>query len=343
MRRLSAILISFLLLAAVPTDASGQKTDVIQMPNGDRTTGEIKLLERGRLSYSVDNMSRLSINWSQVVLISSAHFFNFELSNSKRYFGRIEEGEELGHMVIVSDTGRVYVRLKDVVRIEPLYSSFWGRMKGSSMDIGLDFTRANLQRLWNLQTKILYKTRKWSLTFDADSYVNLQEDRDPSNRNSASLTPQRMLGKGYTAYSIVKAEANDELNLELRATLVAGASRFLHRSNRSNLQTRLGLAFTEEKFGGSELTANGEGLVAADFSVFKFIVPKIDFKIDLFVYPSISNWGRVRGNSNASIQWEPITDFRIGLNGYLVFDNRPATETSSNLDYGVFSSVGVIL
>jgi hypothetical protein len=332
-----------LLLLVCAAEVNGQKTDTLAMPNGDRIAGEIKLLERGRLSYSVSHMNRLSIDWAQVVRVSSKHYFNFELSNSRRYFGQIEEGSVDGLMFILSDTGRVLVTIKDVVRIEPLYSSFWGRLKGSSMDIGFDLTRANLQRLWNLQTKISYKTRQWSLIFDGDSYLNVQEDRDPSKRNSASLSPQRSMGRGYTAYGILKAEQNDELKLELRGTAVLGASRFLVRSNRSNLQARLGLAATEEKFVDSERTTNAEALVAGDYSVFRFIVPKIDFKIDLFVYPSLSNWGRVRGNSNASIQWEPITDFRIGLNGFLVFDNRPASEISSNIDYGVFSSIGVTI
>ena len=332
-----------LLVAATPfSEAHAQKTDLVVLPNGDRITGTVKFLERGRLSYSTDHLQRISIDWTQITRISSIHLFDFELSNSNHLFGSIDEGPEDGQMVIVSDSIRVTVRIRDVVRIEPLYSVFWDRFTGSSIEAGVDFTKANLQRLWNLSTQLKYRTRKWLLTFDGSSYLNVQEGRESTNRNSASLTPQRFLAGGFTVYGIVKAEQNDELNLELRGTAILGASRFFISTNRYSLEGRLGLALTEEQFKGSMRTTNGEGVVSVDFSIFKFIIPKVDFRFSSFAYPSISNWGRVRGNVTSSIQWEPISDFRIGLNGFVVFDSRPA-EGSATSDYGIFSSVGIVI
>jgi hypothetical protein len=339
--RLRRFFLPLAILVGLSTpDVLAQKTDMIQMPNGDRIYGDIKYVERGRLSYSVSHMNRLNIDWVQVQRVSSVHLFEFELSNSRRLFGSIEEGDQDGFMVVTSDTGRSFVRIADVVNLEPLYQTFWGKLKGSSMEIGVDFTRVNLQRQWNLTTKIRYREKLWQLTFDGQSYLNIQEGRDPSNRNNASLTPQRFLSRGYSVYGILKAEQNDELNLELRGTAVLGISRFLARSNRSTLEGRLGLALNEEKFAGSERTTSAEALVSLDYSLFKFIVPKIDFRIDGFVFPSLTEWGRYRGNFNSAIVWEPISDFRISLNGFFVFDTRPA-EGAENIDYGAFSSVGI--
>ena len=253
----SAILGIILFLAVGVGHA--QKTDVIEMPNGDRITGEIKFLERGRLDYSVDRMQRLSVEWPQIVKVRSDKFFDFELSNARHLFGSIEEADERGFLIIVTDTARSKVRIRDVVRIEPLRSNFWGRLKGSSVELGVDFTRVNLQRQWNLTTKVKYRTKKWLLTFDGDSYLNVQDERDPSRRNNASLTPQRFLGRGYSLYGVLKAEQNDELNLELRASAVLGVSKFLLRTNRQSLETRIGAALNEEKFTGSELVGERRG------------------------------------------------------------------------------------
>ena len=339
-RKLEAGSLSLILVLLLSLNASAQKTDVIEMPNGDRITGEIKFLERGRLDYSVDRMRRLSVEWPQLVKVRSDKFFDFELSNARHLFGSIEEADEPGFLIIVTDTARSKVRIRDVVRIEPLRSNFWGRLKGSSVELGVDFTRVNLQRQWNLTTKVKYRTKKWLLTFDGDSYLNVQDEREPSRRNNASLTPQRFLGRGYSLYGVLKAEQNDELNLELRASAVLGVSKFLLRTNRQSLETRIGAALNEEKFTGSELSASGEGVVSVDYSLFKFITPKIDIRFDTFVYPSLTDWGRYRGNVNAAIQWEPVTDFRIGLNGFFTFDTRPG-EGASNVDYGAFSSIGI--
>ena len=52
--------------------AAGQgKTDVVTLRNGDRITGEIKRLERGRLEFSTDDAGTLYLEWDKVISVVS--------------------------------------------------------------------------------------------------------------------------------------------------------------------------------------------------------------------------------------------------------------------------------
>ena len=57
-------------LAAVGT-ASAQKTDVVELRNGDRITCEIQKLARGKLTVKTDGIGTISIEWDDVERVRS--------------------------------------------------------------------------------------------------------------------------------------------------------------------------------------------------------------------------------------------------------------------------------
>ena len=73
---LAGILIT--LACTLATVEARPKTDVIILKNGDRITGEIKKMERGRLSLSTDSMRTVSIEWEDVERITSQYYFEIE-------------------------------------------------------------------------------------------------------------------------------------------------------------------------------------------------------------------------------------------------------------------------
>jgi len=62
---------ALLTLAMWTSPAAAQKTDVVTLQNGDRITGEIKRLDRGRLEYSTDDMGTLNIEWEEIDVLTS--------------------------------------------------------------------------------------------------------------------------------------------------------------------------------------------------------------------------------------------------------------------------------
>jgi len=82
-----------------------------------------------------------------------------------------------------------------------------------------------------------------------------------------------------------------------------------------------------------------EGLVTANWDVFHFDSPKLDFSTDLAVFPSLSQAGRVRGQGNVRLVYELFKDFNTGVRLTETFDSRPPEGATKN-DYVVEFTVG---
>ena len=62
------------LIALLPLSAAvaAPKTDVVVFQNGDRLTGEVKGLDRGRLSFDTDATGTIAIEWARVKSVDTA-------------------------------------------------------------------------------------------------------------------------------------------------------------------------------------------------------------------------------------------------------------------------------
>ena len=56
-------------------------------------------------------------------------------------------------------------------------------------------------------------------------------------------------------------------------------------------------------------------------------------------YPSLSDWGRVRLEANATLKREMLKDLFVGLNGVESYDNQPSEGSRSN-DWNAYLSIG---
>ncbi|MFV1980752.1 MAG: DUF481 domain-containing protein, partial [Rhodothermia bacterium] len=321
-------------------NASAQKTDQVVFYRGDVITGTIKGLSRGRLDYSTDDLQRVSIEWEKVARIKSTHRFDVELTNATDYVGFIENGDNDGEMVIVTETQRVYVRMPQVVRITPLGSSFLSKIDGK-INLGFDITRANNQKIWNTAGRLTFRSIIWKSSIDASSYVNSQDSLATVFRNTVTYDAQRFIaGTSWSILGSVTAEQNDELNLEHRFTALLSAGNFFIRTNRMILQVLAGAATTNELFTGQESnTQNLESLLGLKYEMFQFANPEIDFSAQLQVFVSLSDFGRVRPEFNSSLSWEVFKNFDIGLRGYVQGDSNPG-EGARNVDYALTTTLG---
>ena len=101
-----------------------------------------------------------------------------------------------------------------------------------------------------------------------------------------------------------------------------------------------GLAVSREVRGGREQDQNNLDLVVTtDYQFFKFKYPKRDLSFSLFVYPSISTWGRVRADLDTRLRFELFTDFFLEFSMYGTYDNQPSEEALSTTDYGFVTSL----
>ena len=81
------------------------KTDVVILKNGDHITGEIKSLDRGKMSLSTGYMGTVQIEWEDVAQVTSQWPFEVETETGLRIFGSLSPAAESETMEILGEEG----------------------------------------------------------------------------------------------------------------------------------------------------------------------------------------------------------------------------------------------
>ncbi len=338
------------ILGSSVTDSSpllAQKTDLVTLLNGDKITGEIKRMERGRLQYSTDDMGTLNIEWEKIEQLTSTAHFEVELRSGVRYFGAFEPGADPG-VVIVALEGRDTLSIASIVRITPIESSLWEGLEGF-VDLGFSYTQANKATTSSSSARVRFRGRRWGGTLEGGSYFQSQEDVETTSRGDVSFSLERFFGqRGWSALLFASGEQNDELNLALRSNFGVSWSRLLVQSNSSLLQIGTGVVLNNERFEadvgtfGSDTTSrSAEAVFQLEWAVFRFDSPELDVLTTIDIYPSITDFGRVRSDGDLRVQYEVINDFFVGFTVFAKLDSRPPTvDDAGNTDFGAELSVG---
>lgn len=345
MRVASAAVLALWLLA-LPAACLAEKTDTVILKNGDKITGEVKSLSRGKLDYSTDDAGRPAIEWVKVARMTSQHTFEVETASGAKYHGRLGVVGRDGVLAIVASEVDT-LEIPRVVRISPLDAKFFQRVQ-AYLDVGFTYAKANEATTFNTSGQAAYRGDKFGSKVSVDSYAQGQESAATTSRNSVGLSLTRYLPKRWSATALAGTEQNDELNLELRVTGAGGLGRVLIQSNSSEMGAAGGLAVTRERFSqadpnstdGGETKTNLEGMLVARWDAFRFDTPKLDFSTTLYVYPSITTAGRVRGEFSTRLKYELFHDFNVGVNLTDTFDSHPPDEGAETNDYIMAFTIG---
>lgn len=354
MTSLLLLTLSLILASAIPLHAQG-KTDMVVLVNGDKITGEIKSLERGRLVYSTDDMGTIRIEWDKIIRVESKQVFDIETEGFRRFYGSFASASEDGKVVISTGDTSFTLDIERVVRITPLRSGFWRRLK-ATLDAGYSFTSANNQQQITLGSEFSYRTERYSRRLQLSTFYNDRENEKSTSRSLAGFDYTRFLEDRPRNYlsGLASWEQNDELGLDYRLTAGAGAGRHVIQSNKVLLGLVGGLLVVRESFTGSmDDESEGDGsmvevaddynldaLLGMNLSVVRWDDPELDFTTDLFVFPGLTSWGRWRGRLDARLRYEVFSDFFIGLSGFMDFDNEPPVEGVEKADFSAALTVG---
>ncbi len=182
-----------LLLLVPVTPARAEKTDVVILKNGDRVTGEVKALERGRLSFATDSMGTLQIEWKEIEKIDSRQNVEVETATGEKFFGSLtaEAEAEVGRLQVRGEAETVTLELASVVRMVPIEDTFWQRLDGS-FDLGFSFTSANDATQYSLGSNVRYRTRKFSRHLGLSSTFLDQSNAERTRRTSLEGGLQRI-------------------------------------------------------------------------------------------------------------------------------------------------------
>jgi hypothetical protein len=333
-------------MLAWPAIALAAKTDLVVLRNGDRITGEVKGLSRGKLDYSTDDAGRLAIEWVKVARMTSPHSFEVEVTSGVKYIGRLGVSGRDGAVVVVAQDVDT-LEIPSVVRINTLDAAFLQRVQ-AYLDMGLTFAKANRATTFNTAGEAAYRGHEIGSKLSFDSYAQGQESTPTTTRNSVGLQVTHYLPKRWSAVGLVRTEQNDELNLRLRLMGAASVGRALVQSNSSEIGAGGGLAVTRERFGPNDANPNAveenktslEALLAAAWDAFRFDSPKLDFSTSLYLFPSLTAAGRVRGEFTIRLKYELFKDFNVGVSATDTFDSNPPEESATKNDFITSLSIG---
>jgi len=332
---LALLLLGFGVLPALCAD----RTDIITMQNGDRITGEIRKLERGRLEYKTDDMKTLEIEWLKIDFIQSIHVFDVESVSGRRYQGTLGQGEEKGQMIVTTQNARVTLYLRDIVRIGRLRATFFKRIRGY-LDAGLGYEKATDQWTWTLGGEANYRTAKWASGFKVSSYFRNQQEVRDTLRNNLQYSLERIFENRWLGLGFGQLEQNDELNLVLREMLGVAVGRYIVQNNTMLFSWLGGATYTREKSTGeTEFTSGAELLLGGRFEAFRFVSPELDFSITLTAFPSLTEKGRVRINLDTRLRYEILKDFYFTVSLFDKFDGILRSGGEKNNDFGFTTAI----
>ena len=106
------------------------RTDVVTLPNGDRITGEVVRLDRGRLEFKTDDAGTLYLEWDKVATVQATRAVEVVTQDGRRILGSLGPAASRT-LTVVGEAERVSVAMAEVTIIRQIGSSFWSKLDGS--------------------------------------------------------------------------------------------------------------------------------------------------------------------------------------------------------------------
>jgi len=331
------VLVAALLLAR--SAAAIPRTDVVTLRNGDRITGEILRLERGKLDLKTDDAGTISFEWDKVARVQADRWFEVGTSADERFFGSLGPAAD-GSLVVIAPDRTVTLALAEVTLIAPIGRSFWRKLDGS-IDVGFSYTRSSGIAQINVNSDTVFRRAKSEVNVNL-SLTGTKQEQDGTRDDRGALvgTYYRYPRPSWFVGGLARFESNESLGLRLRSQLGGALGPRLVNTNRAQVLVGGGLVFNEERGVDTEPTRNVEGLLTFQGSYFTYDRPKTNLDVSFQYYPSLSDWGRQRLQLDASAKRELVKDFFVAVDMFDTYDSRPPDPRFASNDIGLVLSLG---
>jgi hypothetical protein len=339
MTKLALRTIFMIFLLPSSKAAWAAKTDIVLLKNGDRVTGEVKGLERGKLEFSTDHMGTVYIEWLDIEEIFSTTGQAVELTNGQRFYGPLAKTEDQDMMMIKTEHGPVGLNTEDIINIYPVEAGFWDRLDIIA-DLGFSWDKGSNVGKYSIGVDTQLRNPRYISHASFQTEITTQEGRDDTSRtNVDALHFVFRENKRYHAL-FGNMEKNDELGIDLRVLAGAGYGAMPIRSARSFLSIGAGLAVNHEIPTGGESETNLEAVFMSTYDYFKYSDPERSFRSSFRIFPSLTDFGRWRTTLDTDFRLELVADLFWRMNFYVSYDNEPLSQEGASSDYGITSSLG---
>ena len=334
---LLAVLVLGLLVSGT-SQAFNRKTDVITLYNGDRVTGEIVRLFGGILELSTDAMGTVEIEWQDIARLESNFNYEIRLSTGQRQYGTISSGEHPGEMTLQDLYGDHTVDALTIVELRPIEEQWNDRIE-VYLSAQYNYTKASSVQTTTFNTEISYED-EISLTSLTGRLTNTATNEEDTSSSRVDLSRRTWTDRAeWFRLLFGNFESNDELGLDRRIAAGIGVGRFFIDTNRNRLTAAVGIqGLTERRIGSSSEEQSAELFAGGQYSLWQFDSPEMDISLNGTVYPSITEGGRWRADSDIRIRWELINDLFWDVSAWGTYDNQ--ADSGNEFDYGIATGIG---
>jgi hypothetical protein len=334
----SLLTLALLLLCLTSSGAAAHsKTDSITLYNGDRITGEIKHLYGGLLQYGTDSMGTIKVEWQEISRVESRFHYEVRTSAGERLFGTIGPGERPGQLRIAHDEGTRDLEWLQVVELRPVEDKLIDRLD-VYLSAGYSYTKASDVGEITFNAQVSYEDERTRTALDGRTMLT-QTNEQTTHSNRYDISRWRWRDRAQVFRSVgATYEDNDELNLDHRISVGAGLGRYFIDTHRSRLLGLAGLQVITEKTTQDGESQDVELFGTGDYALWQFNTPELNLNLKFNLYPSLTDVGRVRTDTNLILKWEIVEDLFWDINAWATTDNQ--AESNREVDYGISTGVG---
>jgi hypothetical protein len=318
------------------------KTDVVTLINGNAITGEIKVLDFGALRYSTDSMGTVSIDWEDIVGVTSEQNLQIELANGTKYFGKLRTSDEEFSIRVRTASAEVDLRTARVVRITPIdeQEKFWQNLDGS-FSLGLQTQKSSEVTTSNFNLDVYRRARTFLVGLKMNSAVTDQPSEDTKAQQSVEANYQRFRSNRWFTDWFTRWEKNDEQGISGRNSAGGAFGRYVLQTNRNLLSISMGVQAARTSFlGEEESETEAEGRFEVRY-LRRRLVPEVSMTFTTKVYPLLNDLSQYRSETDLSFKREFFDDLFLDLTiGHSYLSNPPEDIGASKIDYNITTSLG---
>jgi len=332
----SILLITGLILMLACQELTAQ-IDSVHFKSGEYVIGEIKTMSKGILKVETDySDSDFQIEWDKVTGIKTTTQFMISLSDGKKYFGKLYSISD-STLRIKTDNDEVVCNYIEIVSLSPFDDKFADRLS-ANISLGIDLAKANNLVSLTTRSSLGYKAEKWSTDIGFYSLRSSQDSVEDIKRTEAEFNFRYVLPRRFYAIATVSGLSNTEQKLDLRLNTQLGAGNYLVQTNAMYWGAKLGVNRNLERYSNEEdQRQSWEGFLGTEVNLFD--MGDLDLAFMFTAYPSMTEKGRWRTDTNLDVKYELPLDFYINLGVSFNFDNQPAADASET-DYVLYTGFG---
>ena len=192
------------------------RTDVVTLANGDRITGEVVRLDRGRLEFKTDDAGTLYLEWDKLAErrggTAGRGGDDATAGDSWAASGRAPNRS----IAVVEPAGVVSLQMPEVTIIRTIGGSFWSKLDGS-IDAGYNYTQSSGVAQLNVNSDTVFRrpASQARLTASLTMTRNDEDEEDGrDDRGSLEASYLRYPWQEVFIIGVGRFETNESLGLD---------------------------------------------------------------------------------------------------------------------------------